>query len=88
MQKYNSRKDVPEKYKWNLKDFFKSDKEFNESLDKCKKIVKELKKYVGCTKNAHKLYEFLNKEIEAIALWEDLYVYAYLINDQELGIEK
>ena len=88
MQKYNSREDVPEKYKWNLKDFFKSEKEFNESLDKCKNLVKELKKYVGCTKDAHKLYEFLNKEIEAIALWEDLYVYAYLINDQELGNEK
>ena len=88
MQKYSSRKDVPEKYKWNLKDFFKSEKEFEESLDRCKKLVKDLKNYVGCTKDAHKLYEFLNKEIEAIALWEDLYVYAYLINDQELGNEK
>ena len=88
MQKYSSRKDVPEKYKWNLKDFFKSEKEFEESLDRCKKLVKDLKNYVGCTKDAHKLYEFLNKEIEAIASWEDLYVYAYLINDQELGNEK
>ena len=88
MQRYNSRNDVPEKYKWNLKDFFKSGKEFEESLDRCKKLVKDLKNYVGCTKDAHKLYEFLNKEIEAIALWEDLYVYAYLINDQELGKEK
>ena len=88
MKKYNSRKEVPEKYKWNLKEFFKTEKDFQENLKKCRSQVNELKKYVGCTKDAHKLYEFLNKEIEAIALWEDLYVYAYLINDQELGNEK
>lgn len=88
MKKYNSRKEVPEKYKWNLKEFFKTEKDFQENLKKCRSQVNELKKYVGCTKNANKLYEFLNKEIEAIALWEDLYVYAYLINDQELGNEK
>ncbi len=88
MKKYNSRKDVPDKYKWNLKDFFQTEKDFQENLKKCRSLVNDLKKYVGCTKNAHKLYEFLNKEIEAIALWEDLYVYAYLINDQELGNEK
>ena len=34
------------------------------------------------------MYDFLNKQIEAIALWEDLYVYAYLINDQELGVSE
>ena len=88
MKKYNSRKEVPDKYKWNLTDFFKTEKDFQENLKKCKSLVNDLKKYIGCTKDAHKLYEFLNKEIEAIALWEDLYVYAYLINDQELGNEK
>ena len=88
MKKYNSRKEVPNKYKWNLTDFFKTEKDFQENLKKCKSLVNDLKKYIGCTKDAHKLYKFLNKEIEAIALWEDLYVYAYLINDQELGNEK
>lgn len=88
MKKYNSRKEVPEKYKWNLTDFFKTEKDFQENLKKCKKLVNELKEYIGCTKDAHKLYEFLNKEIEVIALWEDLYVYAFLINDQELGKEE
>ena len=34
------------------------------------------------------VYEFLNKQVEAMALWEDLYVYSYLINDQELGISE
>ena len=86
MQKYNSRKDVPEKYKWDLTPFFKDDSEFNKTYDKVLKTIAELKEYVNCTKDAQKLYEFLNKNIECSALCEDIYVYAYLINDQELGI--
>ena len=31
------------------------------------------------------LLEFMDKNVDAISLWEDIYVYAYLINDQELG---
>ena len=58
------------------------------SYDKTTKLVNELKGYVGCTKDANKLYEYLSSQIEAIALWEDLYVYAYLINDQELGVSE
>ena len=85
MQKYNNRNEVPEEYKWDLTPFFKNENEFYDNLDKCKKMIAELKDYVGCTKDANNLYEFLGKQINAIALWEDLYVYANLVNDQELG---
>lgn len=88
MQKYNSRKEVPEKYKWNLTDFFKDDDEFNECFSKTEKLIKDLNKYVGCTKDANLLYEFIEKEIEAITLWDNLYTYAHLINDQELGVSE
>ena len=88
MQKYNNRNEVPEEYKWDLTPFFKNDDEWEESYKKTSELIDELKNYVGCTKDANKLYDFLNKQIEAIALWEDLYVYAYLINDQELGISE
>jgi len=86
MEKYKNRREVPEKYKWDLSDFFESEDEFNSKLEECKKMIDDLKKYIGCTKNADKLYEFLNLEMAAVALWEDLYVYSHLINDQELGI--
>lgn len=88
MQKYNNRNDVPEEYKWDLTSFFEDDKEFNASFNECKKMIGELNGYVGCTRDARKLYEFLCKQIETMALWEDLYVYAYLLNDQELGVEE
>ena len=87
MQKYNNRNEVPEEYKWDLTPFFKDEKDFYESIDKCKIMIDDLKNYVGCTKDASKLYEFLGKQINVVALWEDLYVYANLINDQELGVD-
>lgn len=85
MQKYNNRSEVPEKYKWNLTDFFKDEKDFNKTLEIVKENTTKLSTYQGCTKNSEKLYNFLQLEVETIGLWEDLYVYAYLINDQELG---
>lgn len=85
MQKYNSRDDVPLKYKWDLTDYYKDDNDYEDNFSKCEKMVCELSNYVGCTSDAFKLYEFLVKDIETGALCENLYVYAFLINDQELG---
>ena len=86
MKKYKSRDDVEEKYKWDLTDYFKDENEFQDSYKRAKKDVNGLKDYVGCTNDADKLYEFLSKDINTIALIERLYIYAYLINDQELGL--
>lgn len=88
MQKYKNRKEVPEKYKWDLTDFFKDEKDFEDNYNKCTKLVDDLKSYRGCTKDSNKLLEFLEKDIEASILLENLSAYAYLISDQELGVSK
>ena len=88
MQKYNNRSEVPEEFKWDLTPFFKNDDEWEECYNKVSELALELKEYVGCTKDADKLYDFMNKQIETVALWEDLYVYAHLVNDQELGVSE
>jgi len=85
MQKYNNRSEVPDKYKWDLTSFFKNENEFKKTLPVLKEKIEELKNYVGCTKDAKKLKEFMDKQVDTIALWEDVYVYSYLVNDQELG---
>ena len=85
MGKYNTRADVPEKYKWDLSDFFKNEEEFENSYKETLKLVNDLKKYVGCCNDANELYNFLVDDINASVLCEDLYIYAYLVNDQELG---
>ena len=61
MEKYKSRNEVPEKYKWDLTDFFKNEKEFQKEYKEIKKEVDNLKNYIGCTKDSKKLYEFLDK---------------------------
>ncbi len=88
MKTYKTRDEVEEEYKWDLTSFFKNEEEFNKSLKELENNIEQIKIYVGCTKDAGKLYEFLNFEINTLALFEDLYVYAHLINDQELGISK
>ena len=88
MENYTSRDDVPEKYKWNLTDFFESEDDFNRSFDVTKDKINKLNDYIGCTSNASLLYEYLNYYIECVRLWENLYVYSHLINDQVLGISE
>jgi oligoendopeptidase F len=88
MQKYKSRNDVPDKYKWDLTAFFKNDEEFNKAFKDSETRIKKIKDYVGCTKDANKLYEFLEFSTTTESVVENLYVYAYLLNDQELGISK
>ena len=45
MKKYNSRGEVEEKYKWDLTEFFKDDKDFDTSYQKCSSMIKELNQY-------------------------------------------
>lgn len=88
MKLYNSRNEVEEKYKWDLSEYFKDEEEF----DSCFKIIdnkiNNISKYIGCTKNSNKLYEYLEESIFIDINVMDLYAYAILINDQELGISK
>ena len=85
MEKYKSRSDVPDKYKWDLTDFYKDDKDFYSNLDKASNLINKLSDYVGCTKDSNKLYEYLKFDLELSALVENLYVYSYLKDDEELG---
>ena len=88
MQKYNNRNEVPEKYKWDLTAIFKDEEAYNEAYNTLKQNIKKLSSYKGCTKDSYKLYEFLKLDVETAALTYRVSIYAFLINDQELGISK
>lgn len=85
---YKCRKDVPEKYKWDLSDYYKDDEEFNQKIENTSLEINKLSEYKGCTNNPEKLYEYLNLYFETLSNITNLYIYAYMINDQELGISK
>ena len=86
MQKYKNRNEVPEKYKWDISEYCKDDNEFNELYEEAKKMVNELPNYVGCTKDKDKIYEFIKLSTSTNSLIDRLYVYAIMLNDQELGV--
>lgn len=86
MQKYNSRKEVPKKYQWDLTEYFKDENDFQASYKKAQIGIKELDKYKNCFENPKKVYEYLQKEIETLVLVQDLFIYAVTMNDQEVGI--
>ncbi|MBR6072832.1 MAG: hypothetical protein IKP76_00740 [Bacilli bacterium] len=85
MQKYKSRQEVPDKYKWDLTEICKDINEYNQLFDKAKNEVEKASSYKGCTKDSNKLYEFLDYDANLSALLIRLNIYAYVINDQELG---
>ena len=87
MKTYSSRKDVPDKYKWNLDDFYTSDEDFNKDYDQVVKLIPKLKEYKGKLKDAKKLFDYIELDEKISLIYENLYVYAYVVNDQELGKE-
>ena len=86
MQKYESRNDVPDNYKWNLTDIIKDDKEYEEKFNELKKDIDNISKFKECTKDSNKLCKFLLCDFKISALITRLYSYAYLINDEILGV--
>ena len=74
MKKYNTRKDVPEKYKWDLTDFYKDEEDFENSFKDLQIKTENLKDYKGCTKNNIYLLEYLEKYLDCERIIENLYV--------------
>ena len=88
MQKYNNRNEVPEKYKWDLTTLFKDEEEYNSAFNELKNNIDKLSTYKGCTSDVDKLKEFLQLDVDTLALAYRVEIYAFLINDQELGDSK
>lgn len=82
---YKNRCDVPDKYKWDLSDFCKDHETFEKNLIKYNENISKLKDYVGCSKDASKLFEFLKFYLDLYSDIENSYIYAFLKNDEDLG---
>ncbi len=88
MDKYKNRNEVPSKYKWDLSDFYKNDEELERDFKKGEELINLLPSYKGFSKDSKKTLELLKLIIDANIVVENLYVYTYLVNDQELGLSK
>lgn len=68
-----------DKYKWDLTKLFKTDEEFNKSIDKVNELLEEIVKYKGrIFESSATLLEFLKLDTEIDMLTERIYIYAYL----------
>ena len=77
MQRYNNRSEVPDKYKWDLTDFFKDEKEFDKCFELTKSKIAKLGDFKGCTKDDKKLKHYLDLDIDIMTDLQNLYVYSY-----------
>lgn len=81
MKTYKSRKDVPEKEKWDLNDIYHSLDEWEEDFQKIEKLTTELKTFDGEIHDGQALYTYLHKEELVESLFHNVFVFAKLSGD-------
>lgn len=83
---YNNRDEVPEKYKWDLTNRYKSVEDFKTDLKINKKNIKNILKYKGkILSSADSLFDTLEEYFKETEQIEKLYVYASIKYDEDLN---
>jgi oligoendopeptidase F len=78
------RDEIPEEYKWNLKDLYPDDQEWEKDFKKLKKILPQMGEYRGkLGSSADSLLKALQLDEEISKLLEKVYVYARLHKDED-----
>lgn len=88
MEKYLNRNEVPDKYKWDLSNFIKDEKDYQEKIDYIKENLLKVKEYVGCTKSGEKLCEYMEFDIALAGALESLDGYTFALQDEDLANDK
>ena len=84
MKKYTNRNEVPEKYKMNVSDYYKSSSEWNEMYQKISSSLPTLREYEGKLHTASELENYLQKSIDINSDIVNLYIYAMVNHDLDL----
>ncbi len=80
------RKDIPEKYKWDLTAIYPDMAAFDADFEKAKKLVSEFPKHAETmTGSAEGLYNMLCDKTELERIIEKLFTYAHLCSDLDLS---
>lgn len=79
-----ARKDIDNKYKWNLSPIFKSDEEVYKSLENLKPSLQVLKNFKGKLGNKKDFLDFLELENKISLEFERIGVYAFLKHSENL----
>jgi len=80
-----TRDQVQDRYKWNLKDVYPSNSDWEKEYVSIENQLPDLANYTGkITKNANDLFNFIEKMTKLEARFTKLYIYASLAQDTEL----
>lgn len=80
----NTRESYEERLKWNVKDIYQSEEDFEKDFAFYEKRLEEYEKYRGhLLDSAKSLYTFLVFDTENEKVMDQLYVYAHLQSDQD-----
>lgn len=86
---YTSRKDIPEKYKWNLGDIFTTPQDWETAFAEFEKNYTQLAQYKGKLADKAALLEFLKLSDQTDVKLGQLYCYAYMnYNEDSQDSEK
>ena len=86
IKKEKKRTEIPEKYTWDLKAIYSSQKEIDNDIDEVKAMTMEISKYKGTLlTSSNNLLAFLQFQNNLIMKLTKLDVYAYLKRDEDLS---
>ncbi|MBO5022347.1 MAG: oligoendopeptidase F [Clostridia bacterium] len=83
-----TRKQIPEKYKWDLTPLCKNDEVFGKTLEKAKAYLPKLKKFEGKLKDKQTILQYLKLDKEFSNLINPIAQYLHLKQDEELSNPK
>lgn len=84
MERQKTRKEIDEKYKWDLTTIYKNDEEWYDNLEIVKKEIKNILKYKGkIVSSAKNLLDYLKYDEKTERKIYKLYYYAHLKHDQD-----
>lgn len=80
---YTNRKDIPEKYKWNLEDIFATPADWEKTFEKLSAEYPTLASYKGKLADRNNLLEFLKRSDSFDVELGKLYCYAYMSYNED-----
>lgn len=80
---YTNRKDIPEKYKWNLGDIFATPADWEKTFEKLSAEYPTLASYKGKLADRNNLLEFLKRSDSFDVEFGKLYCYAYMSYNED-----
>ena len=89
MIKERTRNEIEEKYKWDLSFLYKNEEEYNNDIDKLKKLIDKLTDYEGkLTSSSDTLYNYLKLDEEISIILGNLYIYASCKYNEDVSVSE